>query len=156
MSGIHRVGPVDIQHFDVHVTSTVPTYNIAVGDLVAAVSSKAVPAHGIAWDTDLVTTQTAFAAAFLGASESRSRLGNTDPRDLRIAANMDGTYDFSCVSANFTVGQYVGAAKDTGNALLSGVVVGVASKALAIGVVVEAGTALTTVRIRLINTIAKR
>ena len=155
MSSIHRVGPVDIQHFDVALTGAVPTSDIAQGDFLAYVSDKAVPAAAFAWDTDLATTQTAFAVAFIGVSESRSRAATTDARDLRVAANMDGTYEVDCASANFTVGQYVGMAKDTGNNLLSSKVVGVASLALAVGRVVEAGTAITRVKIRLLNTLIK-
>lgn len=155
MTAIHRTGPVDIQHFDVKLTSTVPTNDINSGDFVASVSDKVVPAAAFAWTTDLATTQTAFAVAFLGASESRSRAASTDSRDLRVAVNMDGTYEADCASATFTVGQFVGPAKAAGNALLSSTVIGVATRALAIGVVVEAGTALTKVKFRLINTLIK-
>lgn len=156
MTAIHRMGPVDIQHFDVAVTGVVPTSTINSGDFVANVTNKAVPAGAFTWTTDLATTQTNFAAAFLGASESRSIAADTDTRALRVAVNMDGTYEVDCASATFTVGQYVGLAKAAGNNLLPSTVVGVASKALAIGVVLEAGTALTKVKIRLINTPFKR
>ena len=155
MSSIHRTGPVDIQHFDVAVTSSVPTSAIEQGDFLAYVSNKAVPAAVFAWTTDLATTQTAFVVAFLGVSESRSRISTTDPRDLRVAVNMDGTYEADCASATFTVGQYVGLAKATGNNLESSKVVGVATAALAVGRVVEAGTALTRVKFRLLNTLIK-
>jgi hypothetical protein len=156
MTTIHRTGPVDLQNFDVALTSTVPTSTIEIGDAVAYVSSKAVPASAFTWTTDLATTQTAFAVAFLGISESRSRAGVSDTRDLRIAVNMDGTYEADCTSASYTVGQFVGLAKDTGNNLLSAKVEGVASKARAIGVVVEAGTTVTKVKIRLLNTLSKK
>lgn len=156
MSSIHRVGPVDIQHFDVAVTTGKPTSTIESGDFVANVSDKAVVASAFTWTTDLATTQTNFAAAFLGVSESRSRAGVEDTRDLRIAVNMDGTYEADCTSANYTVGQYVGLAKDTGNNLLASKVEGCSTKERAIGVVVEAGTSLTRVKFRLINTVVKR
>ena len=156
MTAIHRTGPVDTQHFDVALTSTVPTSTIEQGDAVAYVSDKAVPASAFTWTTDLATTQTAFVVAFLGISESRSRAATTDTRDLRINVNMDGTYEFDCTSASYTVGQFVGLAKDTGNNLLSSQVVGVATKALAIGVVVEAGTTVTKVKVRLLNTLFKK
>lgn len=156
MSSIHRTGPVDLAFVDVALTSTVPTNDIAQGDAVAIVTGKAVPANKFTWGTDLATTQTAFAAAFFGVSESRSRAATTDARDLRIAVNMDGTYEFDCTSADYTVGQYVGLAKDTGNNLLSAKVEACTTKARAIGVVVLAGTSLTTVQVRLINTAIKR
>jgi len=150
------MGPVDIQHFDVAVTGVVPANTIQSGDLVANVTNKAVVGAAFTWDTDLATTQTAFVAAFLGVSESRSRAATTDQRDLRIAVSMDGTYEIDCTSATYTVGQLVGLAKDTGNNLLSSTVVGVATKALAVGVVLEAGVALTRLKIRLLNTPPKR
>lgn len=156
MTAIHRTGPVDPQHFDVAVTGVVPTNTIEQGDAVAYVANKATPAGAFTWTTDLATTQTAFAVAFLGISESRSRAASTDTRDLRVMVNMDGTYEFDCTSATYTVGQFVGLAKAAGNTLLPSTVVGVASKALAIGVVVEAGTTVTKVKVRLLNTLAKK
>lgn len=156
MSSIHRTGPVDLQNFNVAVTGLVPTYTINIGDAVAYVSDKAVPASAFTWTTDLATTQAAFVLAFLGVSESRSRIATTDSRDLRIAVNGDGTYEADCTTAAYTVGQFVGLAKDTGNNLLSSKVEGVATKARAIGIVVEAGTALTTVKFRLLNTLIKK
>lgn len=155
-AAIHRYGPVDLQGFDVALTSTVPTNDIASGDFVAYVSDKAVPAVAWTWDTDLATTQAAFVVAFLGVSETHSRAATTDTRDLRIMVNTDGTYEADCASANFTVGQFVGMAKASGNTLLSSKVVGVATRLLAVGVVVEAGTALTRVKFRLINTIIRK
>jgi hypothetical protein len=149
------MGPVDIQHFDVVGTSPTPTNTIQSGDFVANVSDKAVPASAFTWTTDLATTQTNFAASFLGASESRS-LPEADIRGMRVAVNMDGTYEVDCTSANYTVGQYVGLAKDTGNNLLSSKVEACTTKVRAIGVVLEAGTSLTRVKIRLINTAIKR
>lgn len=156
MAAIHRTGPVDIQHVDVKLTSTVPTNDINAGDAVAIVSGFAVPAKVFTWTTDLATTQTNFAAAFFGISEWRSRAATTDARDLRIAVNMDGTYEVDCTSATYVPGQLVGLAKDTGNNLLSSKVEAVASKALAIGVVVVGGTTVTSIQIRLINTAIKR
>ena len=155
MTAIHRMGPVDIQHFDVVGTSPLPTNTIQSGDFVANVGDKAVPANAFTWTTDLATTQTNFVAAFLGASESRS-LPESDARFMRVAVNMDGTYEVDSTSATYTVGQYVGLAKDTGNNLLSSKVEACTTKARAIGVILEAGTALTRVKIRLINTPFKR
>jgi len=156
MSAIHRTGPVDIQHFDVAVTSTVPTNTINPGDFVAYVSDKAVPASAFTWDTDLATTQAAFVTAFLGISESRSRASTTDTRDLRIAVNTDGVYEADCTSGNYTVGQFIGLAKASGNALLASQLVGVATRTLAVGVVLVPGTSITRVKFRLLNTISKK
>lgn len=157
MAAIHRTGPVDIQHVDVALTSTVPTNDINAGDAVAIVAGFAVPAKAFTWTTDLATTQANFVAAFFGMSEWRSRAATTDARDLRIAVNMDGTYEVDCTSATYVPGQLVGLAKDTGNNLLSSKVEAVANtKNRAIGVVVVGGTTVTSIQIRLINTAIKR
>lgn len=155
MSANHLVGPVDVQMFDVHVTSSVPTNTINIGDFVFNASGKVRPAATFTWNTDLATTQTAFAAAFVGVSEDRSRAGVDDTRDLRLAVNMDGTYEVDADSATYTINQYVGMAKATGNALLSSKVAGVSGRTLAVGVVVE-NTTGTRVKIRLLNTTAKK
>lgn len=156
MSNIHRTGPVLLQHFDVHVTSSKPTNTINPGDLCAFVSDKVIPAANFTWTTDLTTTQTNFATAFLGASEGRSRAGTDDIRDLRIPVNMDGIYEMDCTAAAYNVGDYVGPAQGAGNTITSNVVE-VPTAARAIGRVVEAAAAGSVrIKVALINTIAKR
>jgi hypothetical protein len=67
---------------------------------------------------------------------------------------MDGVYEFDCTAAAYTVGQYVGAAKDTGNALTNNVV-GVATANLAVArVLVAAASGSTKVIAKLLNTVA--
>lgn len=70
---------------------------------------------------------------------------------LRVATG--GVYSFPCVSATFKVGDMVGPAKASGNALLSQKVVAVAVSSAAIGEVVEAGTSVTSVKVRLVSTL---
>lgn len=148
---IHRTGPVLIQHFDVHLTSSVPTATIDQGALCAYVSNKVVAAPSWTWDTDLATTQAAFVAAFLGISEGRSRIG--EALDLRLPVNLDGVYEFDCTAAAYTVGQYVGPAKAAGDALTNNVV-GVASASLAVArVLVPAASGSTKVIAKLLNTV---
>lgn len=128
---------------------------VDAGDLVGISSDTLVRAEDTAWDTNLLTTQTAFATLFLGVSTQtkvadRARVfGNSE--DNRIMVATGGVYEFDCASANFSMGDFVGPAKDTGDALLSDKVVEVASEAAAIGRVVEAGTALTRVKVRLLS-----
>lgn len=129
---------------------------VNVGDLVAVQSGAVVPASGFTWNTDLVTTQTAFAAAFVGHSfqfkgANVARVfGNSEDNTLGVSSA--GTYEFDCAAANFTLGQYVGVAKNpAANALLDQTVVGVGSAAAAIGQVVLAGVNLTRVRVRLLS-----
>lgn len=157
---IHRTGPVDIINTEVHLTASVPTYDILPGDLVfSAVTSDisyAKPVTAFTWDTDLATTQAALALVFLGMATGRSRLGVTDTRDLKVLVNMDGTLEMEAVSATYEVGQYVGCAKAAGNALLQKVTA-VATKSLAIGIVVENTlVAATRIKVRLLNTPPKR
>lgn len=155
---IHRKGPVLLEHFDVALTTGKPTSTINPGDLLAFVSDKAVPAEAFTWTTDLATTQTNFATAFLGVSEGRSRAGTDDVRDLRIPVNMDGFYEMDvAVAAAFNVGDYVGVAQVGATNFVQSKVVEVSTAARAIGrVVAAAPSGSTKVLVALINTIAKR
>jgi hypothetical protein len=150
------MGNTDLVFAPVKLTSSVPTNTINLGDLVALESNKAVPVTVFTWTTDLATTQTNFATAFLGMSTGRSRAATTDPRDLEVPVQMDGTIEMDCSSGTYTIGQYVGPIKAAGNALLN-TVAGVATKALAVGVVVrDSGASATRVMVRLLNTPVKR
>lgn len=150
MAHIHRTGPVDQITVPVALTSSVPTRNIAIGDLVAMVSGFAVPAQNFTWTTDEATTQTNFAAAFIGMSNSRSRASTTDTRDLEIGVSMGGEYEMDAVSATYNVGDYVGC-NSAASALLQQVEV-VPTKARAIGIVVrKEATATTRILVRLIT-----
>jgi hypothetical protein len=156
MAHIHRTGPVDPATILVKVTSSVPTNAIEVGDLLAIESGFAVPSTAFTWSTDLATTRTNFAAAFLGLSDSRSRQGVTDTRDLEVMFEMDGNIEFDCASAAYVVGDYLAPAKAAGNALVK-TVEKVATKATAIAIVVKSTVgSQTRVLARLINTPPKR
>jgi hypothetical protein len=157
MSNVHRTGPVDIITVAVPLTSNVPTNSIAMGTPVALVAGSPIPAVAFTWTTDLATTQTNFAAAFFGISESRSIAGSTDVRNNQVAINMDGTYEFDVTTGtDFAVGQFIGCSKGVGNNLIDTVEV-VPTKARAIAVVVEDTAAgALKVRARLVNTLFKR
>lgn len=157
MANTHRTGPVDIVTVAVPLTSNVPTNTINIGSPVALVAGAPIPATVFTWTTDLATTQTNFAAAFFGMSESRSIAGSTDVRNQLVAINTDGTYEFDATAAtDFAVGQFIGCSKAAGNNLLDTIEV-VATKARAIAVVVEDTPAgALKVRARLINTLFKR
>lgn len=157
---IHRTGPVDIINTEVLLASSVPAAAINPGDLlfasVAGSVAYAKPVTNMTWTTDLATTQAALVLVFLGVASGRSRIATTDARDLKVLVNMDGVYEMEATSAIYNVGQYVGPAKDTGNALLQKVV-GVADKAHAVGIVVENTVAAATrIKVRLLNTPVKR
>lgn len=100
-------------------------------------------------------TQYNFAQRFIGMSAQNKTaavatvVGNSKANVIRVDSN--GVYEFDCASATFAVGDYVGAAKDTGNALLNQTVIAVAGEPLAIGRVVEAGASIVKVKVRLLT-----
>lgn len=104
----------------------------------------------------LDVTQYNFVSKFVGPvmqSKSSSTVarvfGNSE--DNRIIAATSGIWEYDCASATFAVGDYVGPAKDTGNALLDNKVVAVDGAAKAIGRVVEAGTSITRVKVKVFS-----
>lgn len=128
-----------------------------IGDICALnASGEAVTGANFTWNTDLATTQTDFATAFLGhcyqykAAATNQVYGNSLAGVIGVSTA--GTYSAPLQSATtLKVGDFVGLAKNpSSNALLSQVVVKVASMAEAIGVVVEAGTNLTTALFRIL------
>jgi hypothetical protein len=158
---IHRYGGTLLAEGAVALTSTVPTYDIAKGDPLFFTTtsdvSKLAPASAFIWDTDLATTQAAFIAKFAGISDSRSRLGTTDPRDLRVSFNCDPTavFEFELASAaNLEIGDYIGIA-GSGSALINKVAP-VATRSLAIGQVVEDLTSGTKIRAILVNALGNK
>lgn len=128
---------------------------VAVGDICALTSNTITRAGDETWDTDLATTQTAFVAKFLGVSGQQKDanlarvFGNATDNVIRIDAG--GVFQFDCASATLEVGDLVGPAKASGNALESQKVVKVASEALAIGRVVERGTSITRVKVQILS-----
>jgi hypothetical protein len=128
---------------------------VAVGDIVGLSSGNVVRASDETWDTNLATTQTAFVTRFLGVSGQQKDatvarvFGNSSDNLIRI--DCSGIFEFDCASATFAIGDLVGCAKQTGNLLEAQKVVAVASEALAIGRVVEAGASITRVKIQLLS-----
>jgi len=130
---------------------------LAIGDLLAQVTGNLIPAASFTWTTDLPTTQTAFALAFMGVSAQRKDAamvripGNSTDNTVRSSS---GIWEYDCASATFNVGDLVGPAKDTGLNLLSASVVAVASLALAIGRVAEPViVAGTRVRVEILSSL---
>lgn len=103
----------------------------------------------------LEATQYVAASAFAGVSGQRKDAavarcyGNSTDNLIRVDGS--GVWEFDCASATFAVGDFVGPAKDSGNALLSNKVVAVGGEALAVGRVVEAGTSLTRVKVDILS-----
>jgi len=128
---------------------------VAVGDLCGMSSGTLVKASDTTWNTDLATTQSDFRALFLGVSGQQKDanlarvFGNATDNVIRIDAG--GIFTFDCASATFEVGDFVGPAKQTGNALEDQKVVKVSTEATAIGRVVERGTSITRVKIQILS-----
>lgn len=70
-------------------------------------------------------------------------------KDGYFRANSGGVFDFDCASATFNEGDLVGMAKASGNNLENQKVEAVLTQAQAIGKVVQAATATTTVRVEI-------
>lgn len=120
---------------------------ISVGDMCWLDTNDAKPAYDFAWDTDLATTQRAFAQKFVGMSQDRSQAGETD--EVSVAKN--GVFEFDCASATFEVGDLVGPTATSTN-LDNQKVVAVATEDLAIGRVYQReASAVTKVKVQIIT-----
>jgi len=131
---------------------------VNIGDFCALVAGECVPAVDFTWTSNLATTQTNFAAAFLGHSPQYKKAAQSyvygNGTDNVITMSTSGVYEADLDTATtLAVGDWVGMAKDTGNNLLSQTVAKVDAVAKAIGTVVEAGTSLTRCRFRLLPTV---
>ena len=115
--------------------------DVEAGDLIALDTATLEKASDETWDTDLATTQENFHDKFAGVSAQRSR-ATLDDADIRHSTK--GVHNFACASATFEIGTLVGPAKDSGDALLDGTVVAVATPNLAIGRVAKKYAAATT------------
>lgn len=131
---------------------------VSVGDLIAydASGNNSYPASAETWSSDLATTQANFVTKFLGASgqkklggEARVH-GNSTDNILRV--DCSGVFECDAGAATYEIGEYVGPAKDSGNALVSGTVAKVADATMAIGRVIEnSGASATKVKIQLLS-----
>lgn len=113
----------------------------ANGNLVGLSSGTLVNAADTTWTTDLATTQGLFRAMFAGICRqdkdaNKNVFGNGGGFSLRVRADAGGVHRIACVAGTYALGDYVGPAKDTGNALLSDTVAKVSAEAQAIGKVV--------------------
>lgn len=128
---------------------------VTIGDLVGLSSGNVVRASDTTWNTSLAQTQADFRTLYLGvagqtkAAGTAQIFGNSIANRVRV--DSDGVYIFATASASYNVGDLVGPAKDTGNALLNDTVASVAALDKTIGYVVEKTTSATTVKVRLLS-----
>lgn len=86
---------------------------IEAGDLVFLDTDDVKPASDFTWDTDLATTQAAFAALFLGVAHQQSADGDTD--DISVDLSPNSIYEFDVNSGTYEVGDALGPDEDSSN-----------------------------------------
>ncbi|MEZ6046572.1 MAG: hypothetical protein R3C11_13565, partial [Planctomycetaceae bacterium] len=79
---------------------------IEAGDLVFLDGDDVKPAADFTWDTDLATTQAAFAAAFLGVAHQASANGDTEPVSVDVSPH--AVYEFDVAATTYEVGELLG------------------------------------------------
>ncbi len=79
---------------------------IEAGDLVWLDGSEAKPAADFDWDTNLATTQAAFAALFLGVAQEPSSEGESTP--ISVDVSPSSVYEFAAASAAYGLGAPLG------------------------------------------------
>lgn len=128
---------------------------VSTGALVGMSSDTLVNASDTAWVDTIATAQATFKALFLGvaaqdkvANVARVH-GNSDDNVIRVATS--GIWEFDCASATFAVGDLVGPAKASGNAVEDEKVAAVATESLAIGRVVESAASATKVKVQILS-----
>lgn len=135
------------------ISGAVPTATvIEIGDLIYQSSGLPYPASSQSDQESLLNNQDTFADNFLGVAMQRSRNGDTD--GIRVATA--GVFEFPCASANFDLGDMLGAVEVTAaNALEDQKLVEVSGVYSSVGKVAKyAGvTAVTTVFIKIRSTI---
>jgi hypothetical protein len=79
---------------------------IEAGDMVFLDTDDVKPASAFVWDTNLVTTQGAFAAKFLGIAQEPSAAGET--ADISVDISASSIYEFDVAGATYEVGSLLG------------------------------------------------
>lgn len=97
----YRHGPVHLVKVRVDADTI-----IHAGDLVYLDTDDAKPASDFPWDTNLATTQAAFAAKFLGVAHQQSPAGENAP--ISIDVSPLSVYEFDTSSAAYEVGTPLG------------------------------------------------
>lgn len=92
---------------------------VARGDMcwMAGSDNEVYPASSFPWDTNIATTQAAFAALFAGIAYQKSESGDTD--DVSVDVSADTHYEFDCVSGTYQAGDSFGPDQDSTADLLS-------------------------------------
>ena len=102
---------------------------IEAGDLLWLDGDDAKPAALFAWDTNLATTQAAFAEKFLGVAHQPSRAGETDPVSVDVSPH--SVYEFDVPEGAYEIGQTLGPAGSAETLLNQQLAATVAASAIA-------------------------
>ena len=97
-----RSGQVQLRKVRVDANTT-----IEAGDLIWLDGNVARPASDFAWNTDLATTQTQFAAKFLGIAHQPSTVGETLPVSVDLGGS--SVYEFDVSPGTYELGEALGA-----------------------------------------------
>lgn len=127
--------------------------DISRGNLCALDGGTIVTAADETWDTNEATTRANFVSKFAGVATRAHANGDGDKHNVPFAA--EGVFDFTAVSDDYEIGDLVGPAKDTGNALLANKVKAVSTLDEAIGTVVKKAGSATTVKVRVFERLSK-
>src|SRR5690606_12988884 len=127
-----RSGPVQLIKASVEAASL-----IEPGDLVYLDVGSARPASEFTWDTNLATTQAAFADMFLGIAHEGSADGDTNPISIDISPHSD--YEFDLDAGTYALGDLLGP-DEAGTSLMTQQLEAVAAAARAIARIVELTT----------------
>jgi hypothetical protein len=121
---------------------------IEIGDMLWLDTDDVKPASDYTWDTNIATTQRAFAKVFVGVAADRSASGDTD----LLQVNMAGVHEFACASAAHELEDYVAPANSGSSTLVNQTVVKVTDPTLAIAKVAQReASATTTVKVEVIG-----
>lgn len=108
---IHRQGPVVTQGYPVDSATA-----IAKGDMLFLDTDDVKPAASFTWDTNLATTQGAFAAVFVGVA-CDPHVAGSGATTMTVDTGPLSVWEFDQASDSVVTGGMLGPAKASGNAL---------------------------------------
>lgn len=118
------------------------------GDLVYLDTDDIKPAAVFTWTSDEATTRVNYVAKHIGVAATRHAANSGAVTGMPV--NTDGAYFFDAEAATYEVGDRVGPAKDTGNALLTTKLKKVTADNQAVGYVLEkSGANATVIKVRI-------
>lgn len=139
MSAVYQTGMRDLRPGDCAVATAIKSGWMLWRDTDGTLK----PASGFTWDTNLATTQAAFASKFAGIAASNHAANDADT-DVLIDVSPFSAYQMGCSVATFVLGDMIAPAQDGANNALSNTLVAKTSTtANAIGRVHQTRTVAT-------------